>query len=644
MRKNFIFISAFIFILSSCAVKSSHNEKNTIGNLTLSEIHPHPGDSLSILFNNSDSSSSSKNLTAYYYITVGKSIYGYDLSLTREDSLFKGKIAIPDSATALAFAFYPSDGNMDNNNQQGYLQFLYGEKDSILPGSKASIGYLQRVFSRYLGVKSNLDTVLRLIKTDMDANTAVALTWENTYRSFLMNTDSVKGREYANELIKKYTTKKELSSKEYLLLAQVYASLGKENLRDSLLAIGAKKFPSEKIAHAAFVNKFDKAATLNDKKTIFEQYTTQFKSGTTEKDHMLLILADAALNVEDYALYQQYINQLSTMQLRARKYNGVAWNLAEQGEDLPAAEAMAQQAVHYVDTTFNTDKHSYMPPSMHKQILLRYFQMMSDTYAYILFKEGKIKEAVKQEKNAVGPGLEPEINERYIQFLMAAKDEQTALNEAAKFIASGAFTQKLIGFYKTAYVSVKGSNEGLDIALQELKNKANKKQLDELKASMTNKPLPDFFLVTQNGDTLHTKDFMGKYTILDFWATWCGPCKASFPGMKILVNKYTDNKNVQFYFVNTFERAPKTIQERHEKVAQFMQAHNYPFEVLYDVNDNNHFHTSAAFDINGIPTKIIIGPDGRWNFTKVGFGGNTENMVKEVELMLQLLHQKNAKN
>jgi thiol-disulfide isomerase/thioredoxin len=46
----------------------------------------------------------------------------------------------------------------------------------------------------------------------------------------------------------------------------------------------------------------------------------------------------------------------------------------------------------------------------------------------------------------------------------------------------------------------------------------------------------------------------GKTVVVDFWATGCGPCKASFPGMQKRVAKFKDNPDVKFVFVDTWER------------------------------------------------------------------------------------------
>ena len=92
--------------------------------------------------------------------------------------------------------------------------------------------------------------------------------------------------------------------------------------------------------------------------------------------------------------------------------------------------------------------------------------------------------------------------------------------------------------------------------------------------------------------------------VLDFWANWCGPCKASFPMMKRLLEKYKNDNEVVFLFIDVWEGGAP--QMNLEKTKLYMAENKYPFNVLFDVKNK----VVADYKITGIPTKIVINKKG----------------------------------
>ena len=127
-----------------------------------------------------------------------------------------------------------------------------------------------------------------------------------------------------------------------------------------------------------------------------------------------------------------------------------------------------------------------------------------------------------------------------------------------------------------------------------------------------------------------------KAVLVDFWATWCGPCKASFPEMQQLVEKYKDNENVAILFVNTFENTPK----REKDITDFITKNKYDFHVILDapIKDSRNFEVADSYGIRGIPTKIIISPEGKINYKSVGYEGNGK-LLTEMEILIELIEK-----
>jgi len=90
----------------------------------------------------------------------------------------------------------------------------------------------------------------------------------------------------------------------------------------------------------------------------------------------------------------------------------------------------------------------------------------------------------------------------------------------------------------------------------------------------------------------------GKVVILNFWATWCPPCRAEMPSMETLYNRYKD-KGLEILAVDIGENA--------QTVRQFIQRNNYTFPILLDTARQ----TSSIYGIEAIPTTFIISREGK---------------------------------
>ncbi len=136
---------------------------------------------------------------------------------------------------------------------------------------------------------------------------------------------------------------------------------------------------------------------------------------------------------------------------------------------------------------------------------------------------------------------------------------------------------------------------------------------------------PDFTLVDLDGKSVKLSDFRGKTVILDFWATWCGPCIMSFPGMKQAMDKYKDNPNVKFLFVDTYERVDAS--QWKETVSSFVKQRGFnDFHVILDIGSG----VAGSYGVNGIPAKFCIDKEGKIKFKSTGYLGSNDAILKEM--------------
>jgi peroxiredoxin/tetratricopeptide (TPR) repeat protein len=121
------------------------------------------------------------------------------------------------------------------------------------------------------------------------------------------------------------------------------------------------------------------------------------------------------------------------------------------------------------------------------------------------------------------------------------------------------------------------------------------------------KPAPDFVLKDIDGNEAKLADFKGKVVLIDFWASWCGPCKRAMPHIQRIYEKYKD-KDVVVLGINTRE-------SQEGKVEPFLKEHKITYRTLVD-NDGK---VAKQYRVRGIPALFLIDMEGLIQFKHTGF-------------------------
>ncbi len=116
---------------------------------------------------------------------------------------------------------------------------------------------------------------------------------------------------------------------------------------------------------------------------------------------------------------------------------------------------------------------------------------------------------------------------------------------------------------------------------------------------------PDFSVKSLEGKSLKLSDFRGKVVFLNFWATWCPPCRAEMPSIETLYQRYK-NQAVQVLAVS--------VQEEPSVVKVFLSQNSFTFPIALDPNGE----VAQLYGIRGIPTTFIIDPKGTLQGALVG--------------------------
>lgn len=128
---------------------------------------------------------------------------------------------------------------------------------------------------------------------------------------------------------------------------------------------------------------------------------------------------------------------------------------------------------------------------------------------------------------------------------------------------------------------------------------------DSTEKTDTKIALPDFTLTDLEGNSVSLKDFRGKNVYLNFWASWCPPCKAEMPDIEKL---YQETKGTDLVILAV------NIGEDKKTVAKFIGENKYNFKVLLDANSS----VAQAYGISSIPVSIFIDKEGNMVNSQVG--------------------------
>jgi len=152
---------------------------------------------------------------------------------------------------------------------------------------------------------------------------------------------------------------------------------------------------------------------------------------------------------------------------------------------------------------------------------------------------------------------------------------------------------------------------------------------EEFQKIITNTPFPkDFSIVDMNKKSLLPSELAGKIVIIDFWATWCKPCIASFPYLHQVYKKYADDPQVKFVVLNS---GSGNSWDDAYKWAQANPQFDFPFYYNQDKK------LSSKLEITSIPTTLILDKKGNIRFRKVGFEG--EKLLQSLDAMIEYLKE-----
>lgn len=633
--KKTMFILAFSGILDMQNVFAQ-----TSAHLKLSDVYPKAGEKITVTYDPAGTPLDGKtDLNAAVYFVDNKDNPVSDFSMKTSGNLLKGDFTVPASAKAF-FVKISKDELIDDNNEKGYLYMVYQNKKPV-SGAYASEAYVLStiVGSALAKIKMDSKEALNLYKQEFVAYPQNEKEYQAKYYTLLASSKNPEVLPVFNQKLDMLV--KSNDEKDLLLAVNLMKAAKKTVQADSLMAIIKTKFPDGIIAKNELGMAFNKEKDLVKKEALYDDFIKKYPENTSDNknlyDNFRMQLAFAYLQQVKLKDYSRWEKQVKDKGILLQTLNMAAYGWAKKGEHLDEASTISKQSLDFTkEKIANPGTQSFFSPKMLKERYEFNYNSFADTYAFILFKQNKFKEALSYETLVFEKtkGRDAEVNEHYSMILQAAGESQKAKTVIENAVKDGKSSDAMNAALKTVYVKAKGSDAGFDQYFASLKNAAAIAARAALAKEMINQPAPMFTLKDTSGKAVSLVSLKGKVVVIDFWATWCGPCKASFPGMQLAVNKYKNDPNVKFLFIDTWESDKNYL----AGVEKFITDNHYSFDVLMDETgeDGRQSKVVTTFGVDGIPTKFVLDKNGNIRFKKVGFEGNTESIKDEISAMVEM--------
>lgn len=603
----------------------------------------------------------------YYFSNQSFGWKGADVKLTPAgENKWTGEYASTADCAFITLKFTAGD-SVDNNKNDSYGYLMSdGEHEGLnAPASRAAWGLLRSpgygyTIDGYLdGSRSINDTVthywldMELRQPFTNGKSAFAI----PYTQSLLKAYGAEGEEKLSRVVG-YLTRADAPMEDLVRAWYITGKLAKDSAAAAKIAQRVQDLqPNNQIAKLAGYRAFMQSRRGDEQEKLATDFLQKFpyderfawfdQLNNIEYTRVQLTAVLSKIGKDDFTAIDKYLDQMTFVTTITVYYKTIEVSHSRGTISDSFLYAYSTRLMKHMEDLRNNQpaEYGYMSPrewnaKVDEALYAGMGGRMYATHAAICNNTGRYEEALRYAEKAQSAQQFKlaELNDIHVKALQKTgriKEMHAALE---KGIYENEASVYMLGLLKEKYKKDRGSEAGFDQYLQAMKKKAEGEENHA--ADMIKVPMPDFAMKDANGKTVTLQSLKGKVVVLDFWAQWCVPCKASFPGMQLAVDRYKNDPDVIFYFVDTEEDKNSNYKAANIK---YLKDHNFNFNLLFDNLKKDGKKTGEVFEricrkftISGIPQKVLLDKEGNVRFIAVGFKGSATQLSDELSELIEI--------
>ncbi|MBZ4041278.1 TlpA family protein disulfide reductase [Flavobacterium hibisci] len=597
-----------------------------------------------------------KNINGYAYVFNDYRWEIEDIKMKRNGAVYSADFTVPKNCAFMAFKFYGNTENglvTDTNQDKGYMLVAFKEPKVKMPGADLAWATFRNKnfngeFNGYFKDFSiDADATEYWLKKEVQDHTDRFPEFFDTYIKILKKQKPEKFDEIAPKILTQFSKNTTGMPEEvFVKLRSIYLYDLKNTAKaDSLENIIQKQFPKGAYFRFKAYQVFSRIPDVNERYKAAEQFLAEFPYSNevpTEQQYLYDNIAKAKFEYFFQAKdYKSILNLIPTMRFASLKdayHQNISKALYLKTVTPEVLETMAVPMIQLMEQKINDMSYIqgiYWSPNQATEnaknqlnteliIQIRMFDMLKK-YKEVVETFEKLPIENRYEKAGV--------NDIHVRALEALNKPiiEVLKNAAKRNTLSEGMTAKL----KEAYLKEGKKESDFPAYLEQLKKENN----SEEKIVLIDIPAPAIKVQGTDGKTKQLDLNSGKIIVIDFWATWCGPCKKAFPAMQQLVTNFKEDKQVEVYFISTQEN-----HEGYKKAAvAYLKEKGLKIDTYFDLmpkggatNTESFSKYAKIFKSSGIPRKVVI-KNGKIRFTSEGYSGNPGQLVDELTAVINAL-------